>query len=141
MSETPHNPESSHERFMSPETLTDVQGKIDRMVFEDSERVYTVDKICASHRKSKDGIEEILHIRWNKDDVDGNENPIHALVELQVGLEGKVGTSETYTIGTVPESCWYEFTLGDETYRTILSETEAKILIARVHSFIPATGM
>jgi hypothetical protein len=141
MSETPHNPESARERFMSLETLTDVQGKIDRMVLEDPHRTDLGNSIIATHKMIKDNIEEILAIRWNKDESDTGENPVHAIVKLHVGPVGGIVTSEVYSIGTTPETCWSEFELGADSYRMPVDERSAKDLIAKLHSFLPATGM
>lgn len=137
MSEIPHNPEKAVNRYMSEETLTDVQGHIDRLVLEDPDRKDIGGAFLSVYQKTSDGIEEIVSIRWNKDKEDGKTDPTHAIVRLGRGIEGVAAEVDLYTIGITPGLCWQEFDFAANKSRIPVNELSAQDLIARLQSFIP----
>jgi hypothetical protein len=137
MSETPHSPEGSKERYLSADSLTEVQGMVNRLVLEDDQKKDLGKALLSVHSTSSHGVKEIAVIRWNKDISDEKPDPVSAIVRFSVGLTEDTVSDDVYTIGITPELSFHEFLIGPDSYRQPISELGAKELIDRLKTFLP----
>lgn len=137
MSESPHIPENANQRFLSGESLTEVQGTVNRLVLEDDQRKDIGKSFLSVLTRTSYGVEEIAAIRWNKDITDEKADPVAAIVRFSVGLKDDTVSDDVYTIGITPELSFHEFMIGPDSYRQPISELGANELIDRLKTFLP----
>ncbi len=137
MSEISRSPEGAPKRYMSDETLIDVQGMVNRLVLEDDQKKDIGNSLLSVQTRTSHGVQEIAAIRWNKDKTDEKADPVAAIVRFSIGLQEDTVSDDVYTIGITPELCYHEFFIGPDSYRQPISELGAKEMIDRLKTFLP----